>query len=299
MLRKITAVIVCMIFTLQFTVISSGDLPENQGTQTTGYWPSRFRLGTQYSTEGDRSIFYLDYLFPLFYSQDENTLVFFNPKQTWSHPHSDELNLGAGIRQIFDDDYILGMHIFYDKKHSINKLWHEQIGVGLEYLSEPLDVRINYYHPITDAKELSGTNFYSLGEINLIRWKNLEEPLQGVDLEAGFPILPEGANTRLYLGGFFYSSDYADDVNGFRARTETDIWKWLALDTVFNLKPHGETEFICGLRVTIPLELGRMLSLDNPLETMPQPSYIKERLLERVVRDIDIQSQVTQLDDIS
>jgi hypothetical protein len=44
------------------------------------------------------------------------------------------------------------------------------------------------------------------------------------------------------------------------------------------------------VRVTIPLEVGRLLGRRNPIRSKPQETYLKERLFERVVRDIDVQA---------
>ena len=86
----------------------------------------------------------------------------------------------------------------------------------------------------------------------------------------------------------------------------------------FNSRNAQEAEFIGGLRVTIPLELGRVLSKQNPFKTTSQDTYIlqdpsiqdrnrkmeeamdqvkksmylKNRLFERVVRDGDEVSMI-------
>ena len=253
------------------------------------YCPSKVRFSSQVSTE-DRCAFYIDYIFPLYYSEDETTIVFFNPKKTYFSPYSEELNLGVGLRKIYMDKYILGVHLFYDKKHSPNKEWHYQRGYGFEFLSEPLDFRFNYYDPINDAREVN--DGYEFGQANLVYWKEYEEPLEGFDFEFGVPLIPKKLNTRIYAGGFFFDSKMGEDRNGFRVRTETNINNWLSLDLAFNGISGGESEFIGGFRVTIPLELGKILDGRNFLKTRKK-SYIKERLFERVVRDIDIQSEAS------
>ena len=77
--------------------------------------PSVIRFSGGVSTEG-RSIFYVDYLLPLYYSEDQTTLLFINPKQSLYTPSAEETSLGAGLRKIFNDSFILGMHFFFDRR---------------------------------------------------------------------------------------------------------------------------------------------------------------------------------------
>ncbi|MBN2483151.1 MAG: inverse autotransporter beta domain-containing protein [Candidatus Omnitrophica bacterium] len=255
------------------------------------YYPSKIRFAGQVSTE-HRGSFYVDYLFPIWYAQDENSLIFFNPKQTIHTNSSDELNLGVGYRKIFWDKFIAGLHFFYDRKNSPADVTHEQVGWGLELLSEPIDFRFNYYDPTSGVKVVDEN--YSFGSTRLLVSHSYEEPLKGFDFEVGVPI--EVINTRAYAGGFFYDSKIANDVEGYRIRTETDINNWLSLDLEMNSKNKQETEFVGGLRVTVPLEFGKLLDRKESINKLldmfqvTQRSKLKERLLERVVRDIDIKT---------
>ncbi|MBN2119551.1 MAG: right-handed parallel beta-helix repeat-containing protein [Candidatus Omnitrophica bacterium] len=272
-----------LVFVISFFCQEFGTFAE-EGQK--GYQPSRARFSTQVSTE-DRWIFYTDYLCPIRYSQDENTLIFFNPKAAYSLPASEELNLGLGFRHIFSGEYILGFHIFYDKKKSVNQVWHSQRGYGFEFLSEKLDFRFNYYDPTRGPKEIDTT--YGLGATSLVSFQNLEEPLEGFDFEFGIPVVPKKLNTRIYLGGFIYDSTLTHNVEGVRLRSETDINDWLSLDLTYNQDVRGESEFVGGFRINIPLEFGKLFDKKNPFETKKR-SHIKDRLFDRVVRDIDIQS---------
>ncbi|MFA5287482.1 MAG: right-handed parallel beta-helix repeat-containing protein, partial [Candidatus Omnitrophota bacterium] len=89
------------------------------------------------------------------------------------------------------------------------------------------------------------------------------------------------------------------DVNGYKIRSETDLTNWFAVDLALNSRNAGEAEFIGGVRFTIPLELGRVLSRKSPLKITTPSSYIEDRVFERVVRDIDVQSKsVTKKEDV-
>ena len=115
--------------------------------------PSKVRFAGQATFPDERYKAYVDYILPLYYPDSGNTLLFFNPKNSCDMTGSArELNMGLGLRHIFFDSFILGGHIFYDKKLSINNQWHSQLGYGFEFLSKPFDFRFNYYDPITKPK---------------------------------------------------------------------------------------------------------------------------------------------------
>ncbi len=251
--------------------------------------PSMVRFSAAASTE-HRTSFYIDYILPLYYSEDQTTLIFFNPKQVWHSPRAEETNLGVGLRKLFAEKYILGLHFFRDKKLSHGNFWHRQLGVGAEYLSDPLDLRFNYYHPTTKSKMID--YWYGFTETSLGRWETREEPLEGYDVEAGTPVFGDKLNTRIFAGGFFYNSRLGKDKNGFRARTETNLAKWLSIDTIYNQKSGGESEFIGGVRVNLPLELTKK----NPFKVPARKTPLRERMFDRVVRDIDIQTNNTTVE---
>lgn len=254
--------------------------------------PVKVHLSAYGSTEkSQRGLFTTDFIIPLYYPENKETLFFFNPKYTYTTPHADEINQGIGLRHIFNDSFILGLNTFFDRRLARSGKWYSQAGLGLEYLSHPLDIRLNWYKPLTKAKVVNTT--YGFGPTSLIQYDNKEEPLQGVDFEMGVPVFDKFTKTRLYCGGFFYQSKLSKDVNGFRARTETSLTKWLNLDTTFESKADGETKFYGGVRVILPFEWTKLFkSKKQPLDTPATPSsYLQERIFDRVVRDIDIQSK--------
>lgn len=263
----------------------------------TFFWnyPSKIRLATQTSTE-KRSSFYIDYLLSLFYSKDKTLLVFFNPKETQHRPHGEEMNMGLGVRKAFPkQNFILGFHTFYDKKYTVNELWHYQIGFGFEYLSEPLDFRFNFYDPLTRAKTVESLTSYEFGPSGLLVSRTKEEPLKGFDLECGLPLpfTKRFFSTRIYPGAFYYNSKLSKDVSGFRFRTETELTRYASLDLTLNSRNSQETEFVAGLRFTIPLDINRLWDktpkTERPIK-ITSKDYLQERLFERVVRDLDVQS---------
>ena len=240
----------------------------------------------------------MDYLLPLYYFKDQSTLLFFNPKQNLYTPSAEETNLGLGLRKIFSDKFILGTHFFFDRKFAHSNKLYSQVGAGFEFLSKPFDFRFNYYDPTTKAKVVDES--HEFGSTTLVNVKNMEEPLGGYDFEFGFPVLPKKLNTRLYLGGFFFNSRIGKDNNGCRIRSETNLTNWFALETTFNSRNAQETEFIGGIRITIPFGSSKATARQDPSKIIPTDFYIQDRLLERVVRDIDVQSSsVSKKEDVA
>jgi len=276
--------LVCLVFSFIAT-LAFADGPNSS--------PVKVQISAYGSNEkSQRGLFTTDFIVPLYYPQDKNTLVFFNPKYTYTTPDADEINQGIGLRHIFNDSFILGINTFFDRRLAHSGKWYSQAGLGLEYLSHPLDVRLNWYKPLTRNKTIDTT--YGFGSTSLIQYDNKEEPLQGLDFEAGVPVFDKYTKTRLYLGGFFYQSRLSKDVNGFRSRTETSLTNWLSLDTTFKSKTDGQTEFYGGARVILPFEWTKLFRKKSKQESsvpVASNSYLEDRIFDRVVRDIDIQSK--------
>ena len=248
------------------------------------------------TNKNESGLFTADFLVPLWYPSDKDTLLFFNPKDTITDPFANEIHQGLGLRHIFDDSYILGINSFFDRREdSIDgtNVWSSQTGIGLEYLSYPLDMRLNWYKPTTGAKNVDTT--YGFGQTGLIVYNQRAEPLQGQDFEVGVPVLDKYTKTRLYLGGYFYQSRLSKDVNGFRARTETHLTKWLYMDTTINSNIDNRVEFYGGLRVSLAFDLANLFGkhgktfFSTPSEPRSNNTYLEDRIFDRVVRDIDIQ----------
>jgi hypothetical protein len=250
-------------------------------------WPSKVRLFAGGASHG-RGIYYIDYLVPLYYSEDKDNLLFFNPKERLDSPFEEETNLGLGFRKVFNDNFILGLNYFYDKNYSINDKLYSQNGCGFEILSQSLDIRFNYYKPITGAKVVDTT--YEFGSTSLLETNNREEPLEGFDFEFGGPVFDRYTKTKVYVGGFFYNSKLSKDLRGERVRTETNLNNWLSIDNILERTDNGKLNVTSGIRVTIPFELGRVRTGGNPLRTAPVTSYIEDRIFDRVVRDLDVRA---------
>ncbi len=264
-------------------------------TSTDSLCPSVKVHLSSYATnkKSQRALFTTDFIVPLYYPKSKDSLFFFNPKYTYATPRANEINQGFGLRHIFEESFILGLNVFFDRRISHANKWYSQVGLGLEYLSHPLDIRLNWYKPLTHSKVVDSS--YEFGPTNLQHWEDKEEPLPGFDFELGLPVFEKYTKTRAYFGGFFYQSKLAKDVNGFRFRTETRVTNWLSLDTTLNSKASGKVEFMGGVRLSLPFEWTNLFKAEQKTKSKPLPpcstnTYLENRIFDRVVRDLDIQS---------
>jgi hypothetical protein len=115
----------------------------SSGTAATG-----FRVGEN-STEG-----FIDFLIPLYAAGDG--FGFVNPVFSLGEGGENEINLGAGWRQLtFDGGMLLGGNVYFDSRLTEYDHRFNQVGFGVEVLSRWIDARANYYLP--EEKELIGT----------------------------------------------------------------------------------------------------------------------------------------------
>ncbi|MFP4446792.1 MAG: inverse autotransporter beta domain-containing protein, partial [Desulfosudaceae bacterium] len=94
---------------------------------------------------------YLDILAPVF--RPGNGLVFINPRGTIGDGNRQEVNLGLGYRHLLPDSkMILGGNVYYDSSWSLNDNQFDQLGLGVEMLTQWVDARFNYYLPEDSTK---------------------------------------------------------------------------------------------------------------------------------------------------
>ena len=95
-----------------------------------------------------------DLVVPLWYGEDTG-LLFLNPRASATDSDHEEVNIGLGWRSLItlkDFEAIVGANAYYDSRWTKNDLRWDQFGFGLEFLSEWVDARFNYYLPEDDKK---------------------------------------------------------------------------------------------------------------------------------------------------
>jgi len=270
-------------------------------------YSGQLRMGLRGTAASNKDFWgYADIFIPVFNNQESilyganDFLIFLNPKVTLSDFSTNEENVGLGIRYlnsdfIFEQGMIFGGNIFYDTAYSSNGCRHHQIGFGIEVLSQQIDLRSNYYLPVTDPQEVD--DVYQFEQSSLMRYFTEEEPLKGYDLEAGIPVpfLSRLVETWVYAGSYHYGSSISDDINGTKGRLEVSPSPLVT----FNLEikddnVSGNNTFI-GCYITLPFEMGNFEKRKNPFEGWQEvlrfregPRSLNERMCDPVIRDINI-----------
>lgn|GEM_PF-1744513 len=197
-----------------------------------------------------------------------------------------EGNIGLGYRQIMNDQYVLGGHVWVDRRYtSLNSTFY-QTAAGLEVLGKVWDFRLNGYLPFNNQRvhetpvKGSATPYFSgSGIYTNTTGTTIEETQPGFDFELGIRV-PEFTDkidtVRVYAGSYNFYGDQTDDVHGVRTRIVADVNPWLQL----------------GGRIQHDDERGTQsmfeLTLRMPTKKMYRKEGLRARLDESPERDIDI-----------
>lgn len=261
---------------------------------------SNITLGSQFSYYG-RTLPYVDWLIPMFASNSHT--FFLNPRYVnTANGKGHEGNYGAGFRQLlFNDSLILGANAYYDCRKSESSNYYSQVGAGLEALSEWADLRFNYYWPLTEKHYLGESAQF--GETKLLVYNQYEEPLQGFDAEGGvlIPYISDFMETRLYAGGYHYTSSVSSNVSGFKFGAEVHPLKNMAVEFGARHDNIRDTEFFGTVRINVPFSFSDLFARQNPFAkgadgfiSLGKRRTVKERMNEIVRRDIDIVTKPSQ-----
>ena len=263
-----------------------------------------FRPGIRFGS--NRVIGYFDILAPIYFT--DKSVLFFNPKVSFDDREGYEWNLGLGYRHmLLDDKLIIGGNIFWDWRKSSTEEQYHQLGLGLELMTEfgftGINARVNRYISLSEEEIVEQWREYYFTSTTLaysVAYR-IEEPLSGIDYEAGFrvPYLSDYIETWVYAGGYNFFSDWSDDINGFMARLEiipTDFFKAnyeYRNDNVRGDEHYGE------FTVTLPFSIENLITGKNPFEGLGSriggSRDMTERLYEQVRRDVDIVIETTDI----
>lgn len=258
-------------------------------------WPSQImggiRSGSRQKIKG-----YSDNLIP--FVGTKATIIFADVKTVLGAANTNEENIGLGARSLlFDEKLILGANFFYDTKYTENKVRHNQLGFGLEGLSKWVDARANFYFPISGKKYLDNQAYYGFRSRSLALVTPYEEPLAGLDYEGGIliPYLSEYIETRAFIGGYNYFPSEGKGINGIKGRIELRPVKAFTVNLELTKDNYNSTEFFIEGIVSVPLDTMNVFKITNPLEYVKDYlGYkkgirpLRERMVDRVVRDIDV-----------
>jgi hypothetical protein len=240
------------------------------GAGTEIYNP-RFTFNAQ---NGSHGYYQLDYMYSFLRRAD--AVFFVDGRGTLTSQSYRAVNLGLGHRSlVFNDNFIAGQYIWYDRARSTYKNYYNQITVGGELLGKIYDFRANVYIPYGKmTQQLSSTfNPYITGyTIGVYKSNRIEQALLGQDIEIGrvIPKVP-----KLHVFADYYHFGMSDDVkiNGVRARAEYRFTPNAILTASYAYDNAKHSTAFAGIR----------LSLDGVENT--KADAIRSRMEEFIIRD--------------
>lgn len=141
-------------------------------------------------------------------------------------------NAGLGYRYYSQPlDRIFGGSLWYDGDNT-RGLYFQQLGLSLETLAGPFDVRTNLYLPIGDTTQttslnvIQGTTQFSGDNLMYDQARSWFAAMKGLDAEVGVPIPGSVAvqrNIRVYGGGYTFSGDNVDSISGVSTRLQGNV----------------------------------------------------------------------------
>ena len=279
-------------------MLTLGPIAQSHGQEPFRLWQSYLEA---YGQTGSDNVGQLQLMAPLW--QTQRSLLFADLRGNLGEGKA-EGNWGLAFRHFLTDNCIVGAYGFYDLRRTSNDNNFSQATFGAEILGHRWDARMNGYLPETGIKSGGGFNG-AVAELingNIVIGTSAESALPGLDFEVGrffgsWQSSKMEAALRGYIGAYHFdrADDSASAVSGPRAGLELRL---------FNLDLLGE-----GSRVTLTGQvqydstrgtqgLG-MVSLRVPLgtrilgRTAPKLSPLERRMVDRIVRDIDVVTSAT------
>ncbi len=255
----------------------------------------RISLGARFSDRVQE--FPADVMISLWHPGD--SILFANVRGSLLEDREQEVSGGLVLRHYLRDyGVIFGANSYYDHRWTEMNNQFSQVGAGIEILSKWVDVRANYYYPLTDAKVLGEKHLLETclpcgREPRVIHYQDFEEALQGYDGEIGLwlPYVSRWMPTALYAGYYHFASDYRGNLHGARLRTEIRVHPNLTLDAEWyeDRELNGVDHFV-GIRVHIPLDFWNGWIFDRG---RTPGDRMHARMLDMVNRDFRIRTVQT------
>jgi len=141
-------------------------------------------------------------------------------------------NAGLGYRYHSASlDRIFGGSLWYDGDNT-RGVYFQQLGLSLETLAGPFDVRTNFYLPISDTTQttslsvIQGSTQFRDDNLTYNQSRSWFAAMKGVDAEVGLPVPSNFAverNIRVYGGGYTFAGDDVDSITGVQTRIQGNV----------------------------------------------------------------------------
>lgn len=306
--------------------------PAGYAAEEAADWPQvALTLGAQ-GGEGEFESF-ADILVPVYLTEKGLWLV--NPRASMTDNDEEEANIGLIYRHLFEErNVIVGGNVYYDSRWTMHDNRFDQLGLGLEVLTEWVDARANLYLPDDDeelvdrftdqtvqtsVKEYWDEPYATGHEIRqngtrvttrtttTFLFERFEQAREGWDAEIGLklPGIDDFAEVRVFGGYYSWESQYSgrEDIEGFKGRLEARILPILYADVqVFEDKELNGTDWYVGGRINLPFDSQALANGDNPFAGAKEDMKRREqrfadRLFEMVIRDVKIQTEVSDYEE--
>ncbi len=237
--------------------ISGPPRPDDSGVGGFGVL-GRFGHIAGETIERNQSITYVD-MSPYMFA--ENTYLFGDGRLFLTNQGQMGGSAGLGMRQYFPrNDFILGASGWYDRDDSRNAPF-QQLGLSLEFFSQWMDIRSNYYwgigKTIQDLKTSisPGSAAFSGNQITFSTQTSLATSTDMVDLMFTVPIAGEIAqsmNLEATAGWYQVFTPGLDfkNINGYKLRLDGDFLdRVLHLYTELSVDPYFGTNLVAAADV--------------------------------------------------
>lgn len=272
--------------------------PAAKADMVEGYSPT-FEVSTRHSKK--RHIAELDYMQPVWGNEEFLSLV--DLKLKADNDKSKEINLGLAARYNFGDNVIMGVYGYFDHRRTGNDFGISGATIGAEALSKYLDVRVNYYVPQDKRKktadggkkkvEIQGTRIYAVSGGH-----QYEYALKGYDFEVGTSLfafndeLNDKFGTKLFVAKYDFRHKKAKPISGIRFRLEQKLGHLSFGGNGLDFTLNAETQYDKVRKRQNYIGLGAKLTFGN--EARKKPSQLKSRMMDTIIRDVDIVTETAK-----
>lgn len=257
--------------------------------------PLKGRAEVNWRYGSERSILMSEFWVPI--AQDEDGVFYGDLRMMGDDQDNREGNLGVGYRQIttlpfLDKKGVVGINGWLDRRITERGSHFHQVTAGAEWLGESVDLRLNGYIPLSDAREIEIPNanpqapaLSGTGIVVDTNGKVLEEPQHGFDIELGwelgsqFDFIRDNTDSlRVYGGAYYFDGDHTENVAGWRTRFTADVTENVQIGARFQRDDERGSQGF--LEATIRFPFGQKKSYRR--------EGLRARLDESPERDIDI-----------
>jgi len=292
-LKRLHTQFTCRIFGggLKIALFLSFLLPYGVFAEIDSVRPGRLTIGSRHS-ESDQQ-FLTDAWMTIWH--DHQFLLAGNLRGGFGERNTQQLSGGLALRYLArDENWIFGVNAFGDRARVASGNRFHQVGGGVEVLSRWLDLRMNYYYPLTDPRCVDESSVWQDGTAcrRGVRQRMLihayEEAIEGADAEIGvwIPWVDAVAPTAFYVGYARFSPEHTETLDGFQGRMESRLHPNLTVDAIwYENRDVQRSDYYAGIRVDVPLDFW-----NGWRNKQPQQGGVRHRLNESVQREWMIHS---------